>query len=1062
MSNTLSEYTQSTYVNALIKSLVEQNEKIWLNVRQINLLTNHGLKDMFIGDSGNFGKLVVFLKNNLNVTICPIFLNKWIMNDHTFDLINRSSDNKLKNLEITVRGPIIRCNLSAGKYIVFQPRLTKINNVFSVEMKFISTYQNKQINVHFDVNYNNSDSIYHTSLHPGIMDIKWNNKLHIVLPSVEYTSETSSNKLQLCYCKEKEDELSQTIAISMSIMIHNVGEFEIDYADLASTNLLIMSDLTAVSQSYAFPDIISTFYGFSNSVISILDSISDIMFIVFLWYLPKTQKIAHFLMILSVGNLIAVAIIITIYTTNKIETKSLWHKNLFHLLFFVLSPILPAFDWILQKIQTYDPELLVVHTGCDGVLVWFEQELVRNKIFVVESVFESCFQIIIQCVTIFMLQNAQYSEVYLYSSIIISFIVIMSKLVLVSYNRNRSTICFNLLCYSMDVIFSLLFGIFIAAFMFQKIFTAVGLYMTFELLMMIPYCIYYASKQFSLPRWLYVPALLIFCYPLTICILYGFFIYPLLNHVLTNPTEIGRKQLFHRKLYEYCCNSNNESEFNLKLIIINYVCINSYFEILKKTDAPDYYEFAKSLHTVPEVSLYQISLSQFDDIVEAKINPQLSRFVNVKIKQILIRTVFIVICVMLDMFYFNSFQQDSRFMIHYGNFVVPFGIFSISVFCVWALVFIYQIFISKWDKFCYYMIASKHDSFVLLYSVEEFTLKCDEILGNIANTIGQEKLGKLCLQDEGWLQTLQKFVRKLNIMKQDEDNLLETFYGPLSVIIISGIIIGISFLASNTNSNIYCNESNDGILKYNVITISIIWFICFAWIVKKLWTQHGNRGSEFLSAVIFSLFSSQIFVCCYMIFFYAHQNCSNQGIWIVTILFGIIGCLLCGEFFYHWFFRYFLEGMVMLLLIGVFIAKDIVLLVINAKNDCNSAINDYGQSNFVSFNLNEWILIGCVIHIIVTTFFIPQIVIAWLYVFRALFPLYDFDINDYIGVSICYGVFFLSWSIIGFLLYSEMNADTHANVQCCGSVVAWNIIQLLEHFLVFRWVYIHWEDDDDY
>eukprot|EP01084_Bolivina_argentea_P171691 297464_1 len=228
------------------------------------------------------------------------------------------------------------------------------------------------------------------------------------------------------------------------------------------------------SESYRCFDFLSIFYGISNSIISILDSISDILFIVFLWgfsdiqnvegsnyNFEQTQKITNFLMVLSIGNLIAVAIAIALYTTQQAEIENVWKKNALRVIFFMLSPFLPAFEWVLQKVESYNPNALEVYTGCHGLLLWFQQELVRNKIFMIESLFESCFQIIIQFITVFALQSAEYKDVYLYSSMFISFIVIISKFVLVSYNRNYSMICFNLVCFSMDILSSLIFGLFI-------------------------------------------------------------------------------------------------------------------------------------------------------------------------------------------------------------------------------------------------------------------------------------------------------------------------------------------------------------------------------------------------------------------------------------------------------------------------------------------------------------------------------------------------------------------------------------------------------------------------
>eukprot|EP01084_Bolivina_argentea_P000430 809_1 len=379
-------------------------------------------------------------------------------------------------MEVVVQGPIIKCPLSNEKFIVFQPYLTKIESIFNVEMKLISTPKDLPIKVHFDIDYKDETTKgYHASLHPREMDIKWNNTFHLTLSTNDYNSKPiSSNTLQLMCCKEKQQKSQQTIDITMSAMIHNTNEFGIDYEDIEATNTMVMAHLNSSKLSYAFPDILSIFYGISNSVISILDSISDILFILFLWGLSRIQsyesyeiekdetKTTYFLMTLSIGNLISVAIAIALYTTNKIQTEPL-QRTLLACLFFILSPCLPAFEWLLQKIRSHNRDVLLVYPESDGLLVWFEQELLRNQIFILESVFESCFQVMVQFIAVFALQSIEYKDGYLYTSISISLTVIMSKFILMSYNRKRSTILFNLLCYFMDVLLSLIFALFIGA-----------------------------------------------------------------------------------------------------------------------------------------------------------------------------------------------------------------------------------------------------------------------------------------------------------------------------------------------------------------------------------------------------------------------------------------------------------------------------------------------------------------------------------------------------------------------------------------------------------------------
>eukprot|EP01084_Bolivina_argentea_P196298 336526_1 len=110
----------------------------------------------------------------------------------------------------------------------------------------------------------------------------------------------------------------------------------------------------------------------------------------------------------------------------------------------------------------------------------------------------------------------------------------------------------------------------------------------------------------------------------------------------------------------------------------------------------------------------------------------------------------------------------------------------------------------------------------------------------------------------------------------------------------------------------------------------------------------------------------------------------------------------------------------------ILVGKDIALLVINGENDCDKALNPYGQSKFVLFGLNAWILSGSIIHMVSALFTTPLFENGWYYV-------------------IC-SCFLTSWAVIGFILYSEMDTDTKQNEQCGSAVLAWGIIGIIEIF----------------
>eukprot|EP01084_Bolivina_argentea_P061829 113031_1 len=889
MNSEISSYTRSSYVNSLIRTLIEQNNKIWLNVEQIQLLNNQDLKCMFIQQNKeDFGEFVQYLKSKFAAIVCPIFMTEWKMNQHTFNFITRTLEDTTKHINVVVVGPTIKCELSEGKSVSFQPQLTKVQDLFDVEMKFISTYNNLPIKVHFNVECKEMKD-YYASLHPRLMDVKWNNTFHVTLPTLDNISSGTASNTKCCGTSQDESNSVKPISISISIMFHNSEEFSSSHTDVNTTNSMILTDMRTSAISYTIPDILSNFYGISNSVISVLDSISDILFILFLYSFDEfqthdsyqfgktdTEQIIDFLLILCIWNLISVAIVIAIFISAKSEITSFWKKNLLRLILFILSPCLPAFQWVMYKFQSYQVDVLMLSPGTDPKLLWFEQELIRNRTFIIETIIESCFQVVIQFMSVFVLQTAQYQQGYLYLSITISLLVIISKFILICYNPRNSSIYWNLLCYSMDMFFSLFFGLFIAAFVFDKLLTFIGLYMIFELITVIPLFAYYIASLLSFNKWLFVPFLLVFCYPISILVLSGFSIYPLLTYLLTNPYQIGRKQMFHRQLYEYCCDSKNNNEFKLKMVVINYVSIRSYFNVLNEDDDQKYFEFAHALYnTIPSrLGYFRLNASVHNMNEYWYSKKATIRIINVKIVQFLIRTMLIPLCVLLDIFYTDIFYSGSVFMVKYGNVTAALSIVGIILFVTWILLLIKHRFISKWETFCFSMIATKHDSFVLLTTIEDFINECDQVLA-------QNDITNVACSHERLLSW-----RRLVIHTDDDVDDSSSRGISICVVLQSTIILAFLVWTMQHRSSEYC--SNQNIIFVHFISTAVIIFISSI----LLWMMDRNTTCVLLRAIIFSSFISQTIVYIYTVYFYEQQLCIYDMPWIFILLMEFIGALI--------------------------------------------------------------------------------------------------------------------------------------------------------------------------
>eukprot|EP01084_Bolivina_argentea_P262222 443378_1 len=246
---------------------------------------------------------------------------------------------------------------------------------------------------------------------------------------------------------------------------------------------------------------------------------------------------------------------------------------------------------------------------------------------------------------------------------------------------------------------------------------------------------------------------------------------------------------------------------------------------------------------------------------------------------------------------------------------------------------VYQMFVSKWNTFSYYMIASKHDSFVLTQPIEEFVKQCDDLFSNVTDISKHYELKSRELSDPRHLVETQllkdyveykqnprefkrkpvvhqeqtsddkalwlwiiKFLFRQQTQEQNEHSLFQTIYGPIAVSTNSILILGISFAAHTIGKNDDCiNNTADIILAYNLITICIILLICLGWITRRSCQCfiHNSTYNTLSSAIIFSLCSSQIFACCYMVYFYGLQLCNNHDLWELLLLLEISGFLTC-------------------------------------------------------------------------------------------------------------------------------------------------------------------------
>eukprot|EP01084_Bolivina_argentea_P166835 289625_1 len=149
---------------------------------------------------------------------------------------------------------------------------------------------------------------------------------------------------------------------------------------------------------------------------------------------------------------------------------------------------------------------------------------------------------------------------------------------------------------------------------------------------------------------------------------------------------------------------------------------------------------------------------------------------------------------------------------------------------------LYEIFISKWNRFCYYMLASKHHLFVLSQSIEQFQKQCDDLITNIEEAKNSEldiqNLNQELDTTLSWPWNLKRFLFIDNVSKTDKHVVFADVYGAAAVVITCAIIIGISIRVSKQYANGYCKLSTIVSSKYNLITTCIILIISLIFFIK--------------------------------------------------------------------------------------------------------------------------------------------------------------------------------------------------------------------------------------
>eukprot|EP01083_Nonionella_stella_P300757 1028442_1 len=125
-----------------------------------------------------------------------------------------------------------------------------------------------------------------------------------------------------------------------------------------------------------------------------------------------------------------------------------------------------------------------------------------------------------------------------------------------------------------------------------------------------------------------------------------------------------------------------------------------------------------------------------------------------------------------------------------------------------------------------------------------------------------------------------------------------------------------------------------------------------------------------------------------------------------------------------------------LITLGVLFAPDSIALYITTEYDCNIS----GGSDYVSFNVNAFLLTGPIIHFsLILLICCAGCAYAYEYDWEEI-AMYTVG-----GIVGCAFMFFTAWIVIGFLMYFEMNeGNVQDHKQCIPMVLSWNILKIVE------------------
>eukprot|EP01084_Bolivina_argentea_P125383 222167_1 len=384
--------------------------------------------------------------------------------------------------------------------------------------------------------------------------------------------------------------------------------------------------------------------------------------------------------------------------------------------------------------------------------------------------------------------------------------------------------------------------------------------------------------------------LLFMVYPVAIFSFVGFSVIPAIIYVKTKPLQIGEKEEFYQRVFQYCNSSQNQREFDSKLIIINFICLKRYkTKLIDDSTNADYHQFVQWF-SEKEKELSNITIKQFQEktsrlIVNSTVlftTPDpLLLLLSVKSFQVLVRAIFITLSIFFDICYFKTFSSESHLRYIYGDTILILGVIGVVLFLIWIPWAYVEIFSSKWNYFCSHMITPKHPKFILTESATSFIEQCDTIYHK---TLSRQENEVKSEEDEQKQNDNNKCNATWRKLKRVISGNIRFF--TVSTSIINCAITAVSLAPYNMCSKYVYFVATLQLLMLTITLTLLIYESCYNQNRKKFYDLPG-----ILVSAEFAVYSSSLFISLFQ-----YNYCQFSNIMVSSVILQVVGFVICVLF----------------------------------------------------------------------------------------------------------------------------------------------------------------------